>query len=396
MAEKEEIPVEILEEIPEEIMDVETRCRVEQTAMAKAQYLMQSIAEVKVFVGDPGELELFLQRMDQIHQQMIATEFDRGTGANLLGYFISRVDMSVLIDVGATFSSSWSEVKDLLKAKFGGARKSVQKTVLRVLQSVRNRGESVGDFAKDIGDKFRRVKTRVVDTYPDQQEAKGRILIYEELVMELLYTNAPDRIKTSLKMAKPSSVDATIRVMVDEEAEQLEERTENKVIREDRWEKVRRRPQRREAEPWGKKPIRQPEGQREPRKVWAKPEVRRSQPRQGPVKCWKCGQVGHISRDCGGCWECGQDGHLARNCPFIYRRDSRKNSGRRGEPMEVNTTLVKRRGRTWQGTGSDSETGSSRSSSDSEDSRGSAKIVSRKRGEDPRMKTKLRTTCKED
>jgi hypothetical protein len=181
MAEKMEAHVEA----HEEVMDVETMCRVEQTEMAKAQYLMQSIAEVKVFVGDPGELELFLQRMDQIYLQMTATEFDRCTGANLLGCFIGRVDMSVLIDVGATFTSSWSEVNEFLMAKFGGARRSVQKTVFRVLQTVRNRGESVGLFAKDIGDKFRRVKTRVVNTCPDQQEAKGRIRLYEELVMEL-------------------------------------------------------------------------------------------------------------------------------------------------------------------------------------------------------------------
>jgi hypothetical protein len=155
MAEKKEAHVEAHVEAHEEVMDVETRCRVEQTEMARAQYLMQSIAEVKVFVGDPGELELFLQRMDQIYLQMTATEFDRSTGENLLGYFISRVDMSVMIDVRATFTSSWTDVKELLKAKFGGARRSVQKTVLGVLQTIRNRGESVELFAKDIGDKFR-------------------------------------------------------------------------------------------------------------------------------------------------------------------------------------------------------------------------------------------------
>jgi hypothetical protein len=95
--------------------------------------------------------------------------------------------------------------------------------VLAVLQTVSNRDESVGVFAEDIGDKLRQVKTRVVDTYPDQEEGKGGIRLYEELVIELLYANTPDRIRTSLKMAKPSSVEATIRVIVDEKAEQLHE-----------------------------------------------------------------------------------------------------------------------------------------------------------------------------
>ena len=95
---------------------------------------MRSITAVKMFVGDLGELELFLQRMDQIHQQMTATDCD----PNLLWYFISRVDMSALVDVEATFTSSWDEVKGLLKAKFGGTRRSEQKRVLRVLQTVRN------------------------------------------------------------------------------------------------------------------------------------------------------------------------------------------------------------------------------------------------------------------
>jgi hypothetical protein len=246
----------------------------------------------------------------------------------------------------------------------------------------------VGDFAKDIGDKFRQVKTRVVDTYTDQQEARGKDLTSKQLVMEDEFEDGKALVCGS---NHPSH---RIRSYYHPHYTSYPERVETRALREDCWaRKVSRGPQRREAEPLGKKPLQQPERLREPKKVWPKPEVRRSQPRQGFVKCWKCGQVGHISR---GCWECGQDGHLTRNCPYIYHRESMNNAGMRGEPMKVNTTLVKR-GRTWQGTSSESDTGSSRLGSDSEDSRRSVKIVSRKRGEGHTgMRTKLRTTCKED
>jgi hypothetical protein len=53
--------------------------------------LMSGIVAVKVFESNPGESELF-----DLH--MTTIQFDSSTGANLLGYFISQLDMSVLID----------------------------------------------------------------------------------------------------------------------------------------------------------------------------------------------------------------------------------------------------------------------------------------------------------
>ncbi|XP_057495824.1 glycine-rich protein 2-like [Actinidia eriantha] len=42
--------------------------------------------------------------------------------------------------------------------------------------------------------------------------------------------------------------------------------------------------------------------------------------------CFKCGEAGHMARDCyqgggrgGGCYNCGEDGHFARECPNSSR-----------------------------------------------------------------------------
>ncbi|PSS25995.1 Glycine-rich protein [Actinidia chinensis var. chinensis] len=44
----------------------------------------------------------------------------------------------------------------------------------------------------------------------------------------------------------------------------------------------------------------------------------------GANACFKCGEVGHMARDCyqgggGGCYNCGEDVHFARECPNSSR-----------------------------------------------------------------------------
>ena len=40
---------------------------VEECKTAKAQYFMETVGSIKLFQGNPGELELFIQRMDQVY-----------------------------------------------------------------------------------------------------------------------------------------------------------------------------------------------------------------------------------------------------------------------------------------------------------------------------------------
>ena len=74
-------------------MGLEMSSRVEECKTAKAQYLMETVGSFKLFQGNPGELELFIQRMDQIYDQIAEIKFDQITNRNILGFFLSRVDV---------------------------------------------------------------------------------------------------------------------------------------------------------------------------------------------------------------------------------------------------------------------------------------------------------------
>lgn len=338
--------------------------RKEQMGATRAQFAMQAIGAVKTYTGEPGELELFIQRMDALHGQIASFAFDDHTARNILGFFNSRVDIAILLEIGATFSSSWTEVKGLLKGKYWRAKRPVSKSVLAILQTTKRPGEAVGEFARRIGTMFKTVKISVADTYTDAAGVTARIGIYEELVKDYLESNLPEKIRTQVKLQRPTKVEDMVRMVLEEQVEEAEERTERRGAGETSWTQVVRRRMRREI-PNLRGDGRRFTQSRVSRETGGEGRARntgvRSAQRTSKPKCWRCGKEGHISRNCGGCWECGQAGHMARNCPLVYRRSGEPARERFYEPMEVNGMRISRRPaeRQQSGTETDGESGAS-------------------------------------
>ena len=93
-------------------------------------------------------MELFVQRMDQVQEQIEDVGFDAITKRKIMGFFLSQIEMNVLLDIGAIFISSCEEVRTGLKEKFGGARRSIPRTVLKCLQVSRKPRRSPGSCTK--------------------------------------------------------------------------------------------------------------------------------------------------------------------------------------------------------------------------------------------------------
>ena len=130
----------------------------------------------------------------------------------------------IYVIFGLSLISSWEEVNMGLKEKFGGTRCSIPRTVLRYLQVSSKPSDTLGEFAMALGEIFQALRSRVADSYVDQREVQARMKIYEELVAEVMQLNMPEKTRGVIKLIKPKSVEENVKVLVDEEAEGMEER----------------------------------------------------------------------------------------------------------------------------------------------------------------------------
>lgn len=319
---------------------------------ARASYLIQLITGVSPFTGNRAELELFLARMDEVQNLVASYRMDEATVRSLKGFMLSRIDIKVLVEIGATSEHDWEGVKDLLKRKYAGARHSLGRTALEMTELRIAPGESYAAFAKRIGGATRLLKRKVQEACIGEEERKWRIFVYEELAAERLERTLPDKIRTWLHVNQVTFDDA-IPMVEDLEQDSRESGRERQGRRE--WTEVMGRPRRTP-----------PREEPAPRRPFTRGPPRRPDPQYGRNKRSADTRERPPPRKPLECWDCGNTGHMARNCPYVYRRAERRSyadATRSYEPMEVNAARIVRRAKEREGTATSSESSGSESTS---------------------------------
>ena len=345
---------------------------------ARASYLIQLVTGVAPFHGVRAELELFLARMDEVRDLVAAYPMDPKTARSIKGFMLSRVDISILIEVGATSQHSWEDVRELLRLRYGGTKYSIVRSALDLADCKVEPGEGYAAYARRLAEATRHLKGKVAERCLNAEERKWRNTLYEEMASERLFQTLPDRIRTWIQICVQTSDRKTRSV---EELAQLVQAREQDLggpvrerkTREEPWQEVTRRsrprpPRRyfpgeqRTTPLWTKGPSRERGGQGDHRSKAR--EVRELPSRRYGDRRDRPGGAGTRPqpRPPPECWECGERGHFARECPYIFRRNRPERrtyaeAARVYEPMEVNATRVVR-GKKWDGSSEESDDGS--------------------------------------
>ena len=310
--------------------------RVEELRTKLAMYLMNTIATVEIFDGEPLELELFIEDMDVVNDLIRGNPIDPITDRNIRRCFVSRIAKDVLMETGIRATMDWSDIRATLKERYARAREPVGREALGILRSNRGQHETPAEFARRIGERTRLLRRKMWDLQKDEETTQYGISMIEDLVREMLIQQVPEKIRNAIR-GKETLEDTLLAIRHEDEdsGRATQEPGEGwQVVPRHRL--VTRAPPRR-ARPLPRTPREKPE-----RRSTKKPQLR-----EAPRRPTRGRQEGTAPRDNRECWQCQEVGHISRNCPYIYRRD--RDGGRptggdwRGEPMEVNATTRRER-----------------------------------------------------
>jgi Zinc knuckle len=313
--------------------------RIEELKTKRATYLMNTIATVGTFDGEPLELELFIEDMDAVNDLIQDNPIDDTTDRNIRRCFVGRISKDVLMETGIRATMTWNTIRDTLKERYARAREPVGREALRILRTNRGQNETPAEFGRRIGERTRLLRRKMWDTQQDEEATRVCVNMMEDLVKELVLQQIPERLRNAIR-GKATSLEELLLAIRHEDEDSRQATREPS----ESWQVVpRRRPMARAPPRRAKTPPRTPR---------EKPEwrpARRPPPREGPRRPTRGRQEGPAPRDNRECWQCQEVGHISRNCPYIYRRDrggTRSSGGDwRGEPMEINATTRRERRR---------------------------------------------------
>lgn len=165
--------------------------------------------------------------MELIVQKLHQNPLDEASNSYVLGYFYSHIALEILQDTGISWDTPWETVKNLLRAKYGEAARSIPQLILREVLTSRKLAESATDYFKAVLQAVRKVRNRIHDAYPNGEEAKIRIGMMEELASDILVANLPRRVKQWVRITKPATIDDIVKTIEDEEEEEKEQRLDD-------------------------------------------------------------------------------------------------------------------------------------------------------------------------
>jgi prophage DNA circulation protein len=173
--------------------------RLEDLKTKRATYLMNTIATVGIFDGEPLELELFIEKMDAVNDLIQANPIDETTDRNIRRSFVGRIAKDVLTETGIQATMTWSAIRDTLKERYARVMEPVGREALGILRTNQGQDETPAEFGRRIGERTRLLRQKMWETQQDEESSRVSVNMMEDLVKELVLQQIPERIRNATR-----------------------------------------------------------------------------------------------------------------------------------------------------------------------------------------------------